>query len=132
MVEEVQNQQAGYNILRRRIAILLGQWVSVKISGPNRPLVYQIFRHLLNKDDQLNDQVVRVTAARQFRNVADEWEFSAEPFMPFAPDVLARLMALIEEVELTETKMALLNTVSVVVERLEHHVSKSSAFGGAL
>lgn len=94
--------------------------------------MYQIFRHLLNKDDQLNDQVVRVTAARQFRNVADEWEFSAEPFMPFAPDVLARLMALIEEVELTETKMALLNTVSVVVERLEHHVSKSSAFGGAL
>ncbi|KAI9762174.1 MAG: hypothetical protein M1835_008068 [Candelina submexicana] len=123
LVEEVQKQQPGYHILRRRIAILLGQWVSVKISGPNRPLVYQIFRHLLDKHDQLNDQVVRVTAGRQFRNVADEWEFSAEPFMPFAPDVLERLMALIEEVESTGTKMALLNTVSVVVERLEHHIS---------
>jgi hypothetical protein len=71
----------------------------------------------------LNDQVVRVTAGRQFSHVADDWDFQAQPFLPFAPDILSRLMALIEEVELPETKMALLNTVSVLVERLEHNVS---------
>jgi uncharacterized protein (DUF3820 family) len=39
---------------------------------------------------------------------------------------LDRLMALVQEVELAETKMALLNTISVVVERLEHNVSHQS------
>jgi hypothetical protein len=36
--------------------------------------------------------------------------------------MLERLMALVQEVELAETKMALLNTISIIVERLEHNV----------
>ena len=122
LVVEVQKQQPGYNILRRRIAILLAQWIPIKLSKESRPLVYQIFQHLLDKNDPINDQVVRITAGRQFKNIADEWEFDAEQFLPYAPEILSRIMALIEEVELTETKMALLNTISVVVERLEHNV----------
>lgn len=125
LVAEVQKQQPGYNVLRRRIAILLAQWIPIKVSKPSRPLVYQIFQYLLDKSDPLNDQVVRLTAGRQFKNIADEWEFDAEQFMPYAAEILSRLMALIEEVELTETKMALLNTISVIVERLEHHVRTS-------
>ncbi|KAI9871208.1 MAG: hypothetical protein M1830_003197 [Pleopsidium flavum] len=122
LVQEVQTHQPHYNILRRRIAIVLGQWLPVK-DGLNRPLVYQIFRHLLDRNDQLNDQVVRITAGRQFKNVVDPFEFAAEHFMPYAPEILGRLMALIEEIELTETKLALLNTVSAIVVRLEHHIS---------
>lgn len=122
LVPEVQIQQPGHNVLRRRIAILLGQWLPVK-EGLNRPLVYQIFQHLLDKYDQLNDQVVRVTAGRQLSNIINPFEFSAEPFMPFAPAILHRLMQLIEEVELGETKLALLNTISVIVIKMENHVS---------
>lgn len=125
LVAEVQKQKPGFNILRRRIAILLGQWITIKVSDENRPLVYQIFQHLLEPQDPLNDQVVRVTAGRQFKNIADAWEFDAKQFMPFAETTMTRLMQLIQEVELTETKLALLNTISVVVERLEHHVSGS-------
>lgn len=121
LVHEVQIQQVGCNILRRRIAILLGQWLAVK-EGLNRPVVYQIFRHLLNKEDRLNDQVVRVTAGRQLKNVVDPFEFLPEPFMPYAPNLLDNLMQLIEEVELWETKMALLNTISVIIEKMDHHV----------
>lgn len=121
MVEEVQIPQSGYNILRRRAAVVLGQWLPVK-EGLNRPLVYQIFQHLLNKGDQLNDQVVRVTAGRQLRNVVDPFEFAAEPFVPYVPSILGSLMALIEEVELPDTKLALLNTISVIVTKMERHV----------
>lgn len=121
LVHEVQIQQPGCSILRRRIAITLGQWLPVK-EGLNRPLVYQIFQHLLNKDDRLNDQVVRVTAGRQLKNVIDPFEFEAEPFIPYAPSILGSLMQLIEEVELWETKMALLNTISVIIEKMDHHV----------
>lgn len=121
MVPEVQIQQAGYNILRRRVAIVLGQWLPVK-EGLNRPLVYQIYQHLLDKSDPLNDQVVRVTAGRQLKNVIDPFEFLAEPFMQHAPVILGRVMQLIEEVELSETKMALLNTINVIIVKMEHHV----------
>lgn len=121
LVEELRLRQPGCSLLRRRIAIILGQWLPVK-EGLNRPLVYQIFQHLLNKDDRLNDQVVRVTAGRQLKNVIDPFEFLAEPFMPYAHSVLGSLMQLIEEVELWETKLALLNTISVIIEKMDHHV----------
>jgi len=110
--------------LRRRIAIMLGQWVPVK-PELNRPLVYQIFQHLLDRNDPLNDLVVRITAGRQLKNIVDPFEFDAERFMPYASEIIGRLMALIEEVELEETKLALLNTLSVIIVRMEHHVSIS-------
>lgn len=121
LVPEVQIQQPGYNIIRRRIAIVLGQWLPVR-EGLNRPLVYQIFQHLLDKGDYLNDQVVRVTSGRQLKNVIDPFEFLAEPFVPYTKTILSRLMQLIEEVELSETKLALLNTVNVIIVKMEHHV----------
>jgi hypothetical protein len=123
LVAEAGKQKPGYNIIRRRIAIIISQWVAIKIAKEKKPIVYQIFQHLMDKNDPLNDQVVRVTAGRKFREVADEWEFRAENFLPYAPVTLDRLMGLVQEVELPETKMALLNTISVVVERLEHAVS---------
>jgi hypothetical protein len=122
LVAEAQKQKQGYSIIRRRIAIILAQWVTVKISKEKKPVVYQIFQHLLDSSDPLNDQVVRVTTARKFKDVADEWEFSADLFLPYAPTIVDRLMALVQEVELQETKMALLNTISSIVERMEHHV----------
>lgn len=123
LVAEVGKQKPGYNIIRRRIAIIISQWIAIKIAKEKKPIVYQIFQHLMDRNDPLNDQVVRVTAGRKFRDVADEWEFHADNFLPYAPVTLDRLMALVQEVELAETKMALLNTISIVVERLEHNVS---------
>ena len=123
LVEEVQITQSGYNILRRRAAVVLGQWLPVK-EGLNRPLVYQIFQHLLDKRDRMNDQVVRVTAGRQLKNVVDPFEFVAEPFMPYVPNILSNLMSLIQEVELADTKLALLNTISVIVTKMEQHVRR--------
>lgn len=123
LVAEVGKQKPGYNIIRRRIAIIISQWISIKIAKEKKPIVYQIFQHLLDPTDPLNDQVVRVTAGRKFKDVADEWEFHADNFLPYAPVMLERLMALVQEVELPETKMALLNTISIIVERLEHHIT---------
>lgn len=123
LVVEAQKQKPHYNIIRRRIAIIIAQWISIKCANETKPLVYQIYQHLLDKSDPLNDHVVRVTAGRKFKDVADEWEFKASNFMPYASNTLSSLMGLIQEVELTETKMGLLNTISVIVERLEHHVS---------
>ena len=121
---EAGKQKPGFNIIRRRIAIVISQWIAIKIAQEKKPIVYQIFQHLLDTSDPLNDQVVRVTAGRRFKDIADEWEFHADNFLPYAPTTLERLMALVQEVDLPDTKMALLNTISIIVERLEHHVSQ--------
>ena len=122
LVNDVQQTGPGYKVLRRRIAILIGQWITIKISEANRPLVYQIFQHLLKHEDETNDHVVRVTAARQFKLVADDFTFQAEGFLPYAPDFLRRIMTLIQEVENTETKLAILETIRVIAVRLELHI----------
>lgn len=123
LVNDVQQTGPNYKVLRRRIAILIGEWVTVKISEANRPLVYQIFQHMLNQGDETNDRVVRLTASRQFKIVVDDFGFTAEPFMPYAPDFLARLMSLIQEVEETEAKIPILATITSIVIRMEHHIS---------
>jgi hypothetical protein len=123
LVNDIRQSGPGHKVLRRRIAILIGQWITIRISDENRPLVYQIFQHLLNREDETNDYVVRVTAARQFKAVVDDFSFAAEGFLPYAPDFLGRMMALIQEVENTETKMAILETIRVVAVRLENNIS---------
>lgn len=123
MVQEIQIQQPGYNILRRRAAIVLGQWLPVR-EGLNRTLVYQIFQHLLDERDSSNDLVVRVTAARQLKNVVEPFEFIPDQFMPFAPSILGSVMALVQQGELLETKLALLGTIRVIVTKMERLVSR--------
>jgi hypothetical protein len=123
IVNDIQQSGPEYKVLRRRIAILIGQWITIKVSDANRPLVYQIFQHILNPQDPVNDQVVRVTAARQLKAVVDDFSFNPEAFLPFAADILSRLMSLIREVDPTETKMAILNTIRVIAIRLESHIT---------
>lgn len=122
LVNDVQQTGPGYKVLRRRIAILIGQWITIKVSEANRPLVYQIFQHMLKTEDETNDYVVRVTAARQFKTVVDDFTFNAEGFLPYAPDILGRIMALIQDVENTETKLAILETIRALAIRLEMHI----------
>lgn len=122
VVPELQKPQDRSNVIRRRVAILLSQWIGVGISDSNRPLVYQIFEHLLDKSIPANDQTVRITAGKRFHDIANEWKFKAEDFAPQATTILDRIVQLISEVQMPETKMALLHTLSTVIERMELQV----------
>ena len=122
LVQEIQISQPGYNLIRRRAAILLGQWVPIKPDTLDRVTIYQIFAHLLNKDDPMNDGVVQVTAGRQLRPVLEPFEFNYEDFGPYATHIFQSLMRLIRDTELSETKLAILETVRVGVTKLEDHV----------
>ena len=119
-------QQTGglYRVLRRRIAILLSQWAPVHLEDSSRPTVYQIFRHFLDPNDETNDLVVRITAARQLRWIADELGFSVEAFLPYTSDVLDQLIVLIRNVDIDETKLAILESIRIIVTRMEEQVSQ--------
>ncbi|RAL58186.1 hypothetical protein DID88_002321 [Monilinia fructigena] len=66
---------------------------------------------------------VRITAARQFKAIVDDFEFQVDSFLPYAPDILGRNMTLIQEVENTETKLVILETIRIIAVRLETHIS---------
>lgn len=119
-------QQSGglHRVLRRRIAILLSQWAPVKLDDNSRPIAYQIFRHFLEPNDETNDLVVRITAARQLRWIADELEFSVEAFLPYTSVVLDQLITLVRNVEIDETKLAILESIRIIVTRMEEQVSQ--------
>ncbi|KAI5467452.1 armadillo-type protein [Mariannaea sp. PMI_226] len=124
IVSDAQQQGGLYKVLRRRIAILVSAWAPVKLTDVSRPLVYQVFQHFLNPDDQTNDIVVRITAARQLRWVADELDFSIEGFLPYASNILTQLIDLIQNVDVDEAKLAILESIRIIVTRMESQVSQ--------
>ncbi|KXH54033.1 importin-beta domain-containing protein [Colletotrichum salicis] len=128
VLQDAQQQGPLYKVLRRRIAIMVSQWVTVKIADNSRPLIYEMFRHFLNPADPNNDIVVRITAARQLRWIVDELAFSAEAFLPYAADVLNELLQLIQNVDVDETKLAVLESMRILVTRLENYVSQFADF----
>lgn len=123
IVQDAQYTGPLAKVLRRRIAILLSLWVPVKIDDANRPLVFDIYRHLLNKKDAINDEVVRITAARQLKWIADDFNFPGEVCVPYAPEIFTQLLNLLGDVAIDDTKQALFETLRLFIQRMEAHIS---------
>ncbi len=119
LVRDAQVQGPLAKILRRRVAILLGTWAFYELPEESLKLVYSIYAHLLSKADTANDEVVRLTAARQLKATVDDFQFRAALIEPYAAGVFAALIELLQEVESDETKLAVLETMRVFIVRME-------------
>ncbi|KAF7519886.1 hypothetical protein G7054_g12941 [Neopestalotiopsis clavispora] len=128
LVADVQQQGPLCTVLRRRISILISQWVKVSVAKESLPTIYQIFQHFFNPDDHTNDIVVRITGARQFKDVANQFIFDGEGFAPYAEEIIVRLIRLLQEISVDETKLAILDTIKVLIERMETHVNRYAEF----
>jgi len=124
LVQDAQIRDPLAKLLRRRIAILLSQWITVRVNTANRPVAYEIFRRFMDPTDAINDDVVRITAARQFKLVADDFEFSGDAFLPFAADMFNNLINMLKSVSNDETKLAIMETLRAIVERMGQYVSQ--------
>lgn len=60
-----------HRILKRRLAWLIGEWVSSDEECAKLPLVWQILIHLLAERGESSDMAVRLTAAIAFKNCVD-------------------------------------------------------------
>ncbi len=115
-----------FKVLHRRVAILLGQWITIMESQETRPLVYQIFENLLDPSQPGNDLVVALTATRHMKTVIDDYSFKPELFLPFGEKIFAHLINLITNVPSVESKMMILNTIRITAVRLEEHITPFS------
>lgn len=107
----------SFMILSRRIAWLLGNWVT-RIPSDCRPAVYQILLKLM--DD--NDIVVQLTAAQGLTQVIDDMNFDIQPFSAYVPAALQSLLALATKSQEVSTKMQLINHLAVIIEQSHSQV----------
>ncbi|KAF9434480.1 Importin-11 [Entomortierella beljakovae] len=119
LTQEVQNSDPSYSIIRRRIAWMIGKWVSVNISKEARPQVYSVMLHLLRPEEQL---AVRLATAQSLRTCIDDWDFDPTTFAPFLELSVNGLRLIIGEVEEPDSRMRILNCMSIIVERMDEHI----------
>jgi hypothetical protein len=122
-------------IIRRRMALLISEWVGTKCSGSSRPKVYETLLHLLTPLDPRNDTVVRLSAATALRHAVFEWNFEADDFLPYLDAVLigtqeehdkGGIIGLMGSVQRIEARMKLMWVVDVIVERIDRRVGHTS------
>lgn len=107
------------SIFKRRILILVSQWVSVKCGDDHRPIVYDIFRSQIQSTDGSG---LSLAAAFVMPKVIDDWDWKVETFEPFAADIVRSLVHCLGMAEETESKMRLLTTIGSIFERMEAKV----------
>lgn len=71
LLPEARETNPSYPIIKRRIAWLIGKWLSSDCSTPNNPKVWEILTYLLQDRSPGSDSVVRLTAAVAIKECVD-------------------------------------------------------------
>ncbi|XP_010920803.2 uncharacterized protein [Elaeis guineensis] len=110
---ELANDHPNMRIIHRKIALLLGQWVS-EIKGETRKLVYCALIKLL----QDNDIAVRLAACRSLCYLVQDTSFSEQDFFELLPACWSLCFNLMEDVQEFDSKVQILNLISVLIEHV--------------
>lgn len=111
---EITDKSPSYKILRRRIAWILGKWVTEGISSDCRKVIYEMLLQLMDKSEDL---VVRLTAAHGLKQAVDDWDFDIEVVLPYLGSAMASLFNLLTECEDSDTTKKLLQYVNSIMDR---------------
>ncbi|KAF9464415.1 armadillo-type protein [Collybia nuda] len=114
---EAQDTNPNYPIIKRRIAWLIGKWVSESCISPNNPRIWEILTHLLKNRGPGTDSVVRLTAAVALKECLDILEFQPDIFAPFLPTTVSELIQLMGEADTFESKRRVDHSLNVVIEQ---------------
>ncbi|SCU89469.1 LAFA_0E18294g1_1 [Lachancea sp. 'fantastica'] len=105
--------QDSSKILKRRVALVINEWCTVKCSEESKQLCYKLLLQLINEE---NDRVIQLTAVQTLRTMVDDWNFDKRSFQPYLEDTVSLLLKrLLPSVSLTETRLYVLNTLSDVI-----------------
>lgn len=116
LVLEVQNKGVENKIIRRRISLLISDWVTVKSSKDARQILYSILQELLSPEEDL---VVRLTAIISLRHTLDDFDFEQESFNPFLKQFVDLFMQLLRDVDEFDSKMKIIDSLIVLIERMD-------------
>lgn len=109
-------------ILKRRIIVLISQWVSVRCSEPQRALVYDI---ILGQMQQSEEPRMALVAACAVEKIVDDWDWKSETFEPFANPYVVALVDCLDLCYDAENKMKMLSAIGMICDRVGPVISPS-------
>lgn len=115
LFQELKIKDNNYRVIRRRVTALIGRWTGIKLSSELRPILYECINNLL---DPKEDMAVRLTAASTLRYAIDDFEFNCEQFKDYMFTAFNLLFTLLKEARECETKMQVLNVMTLLLERM--------------
>lgn len=118
LIPELSNEQPNQSLLRRRVAILLGQW-TVFFDQDTRRLSYQILHFLLDKRRLHNDLSVRIAAGKYLEAIVGDMKFDSEAFLPYAMPMVEAIIGLLRELQTAEIQVSLLSSLHELIQRLK-------------
>ncbi|OCF32339.1 hypothetical protein I316_06007 [Kwoniella heveanensis BCC8398] len=107
-----------HRIVKRRVAWLIGEWVSADEECAKLPLVWQMLLHLLSKRGESSDKAVQLTAAIAIKESVDLWELPIDYFIPYLEQTVQELIKLLGETATLDGKRYVNDTIGVVIERV--------------
>lgn len=102
LVLELKVKDPNYRIIRRRVAWLIGYWVSVQLSAENRSTLYESMLPLLQPNE---DMVVRLTAANTIKLAVDDFGFNADEFLKYLEPLFSLLFQLLKDCQECDSKV---------------------------
>ncbi|KAI0462730.1 hypothetical protein LJB42_003531 [Komagataella kurtzmanii] len=112
-------------ILVRRILLIISEWISINCSKQSRQLIYKLLLSLLQSSQ---DRIVRITAVQTLRYAIDDYDFDRTDFQPYAEHVIAHLIGLVSAMKLTESKLNVMNVLSILLEQCNSIIPRNSLF----
>lgn len=122
--EASKNELVENKILKRRVCLLITEWVGMNvINDENMIKVYSLLLNLLDVSNQINDKVVKLTAVQTLKTILTDWDFRKQLIKPYLKDFTSLLIQLASEMELTESKLFMLNTINDLIQRTNPLIS---------
>ncbi|KAH1205747.1 Importin-11 [Glycine max] len=120
---ELSNEHPNLRIIHRKVAIILGQWVSEIKDDTKRPVYCALIRLLQDKDLS-----VRLAACRSLCLHIEDANFSEREFVDLLPICWDSCFKLFEDVREFDSKVQILNLISILIG----HVSEVIPFANKL
>ena len=100
LLQELGDASLENKPLRRRVAILIGQWAP-QLKAEDRPTVYRALLQLLAEEDF----GICMAGVSALHDLVNDWEFSEDPFMEFVPPCFQLLAARLQACREYETQI---------------------------
>ncbi|XP_024929738.3 uncharacterized protein LOC107434824 isoform X2 [Ziziphus jujuba] len=120
---DLSNDHPNMRIIHRKVALILGQWVSEIKDDTKRPVYCSLIKLLQEKDLS-----VRLAACRSLCLHIEDANFSEREFIDLLPVCWESCFQLIEEVQEFDSKVQVLNLISILIG----HVSEVIPFANKL
>lgn len=118
----LRNTSSDDKIIKRRICLVISDWVKINCSNESRVEIYKLLNVFLSSGNTAgenvnNDVVVKLSSIQCLLIIVDDWDFNKKDFEPFLGQFIANLIGILQQMNLTESKLYILNTLAVLIER---------------